>query len=62
MPKERAPYYLKAPIRGKVTARKCDHCGHHEMGIETDQGGLIALKPGMVVEILGGREILEIRK
>jgi hypothetical protein len=41
------------PIIGVVTARKCEHCGHHEIGITAAEGRYIALKPGMVVEIKG---------
>ncbi len=33
-------------ISGKVKARKCRHCGHHEIGIATKDGRFIALKPG----------------
>jgi hypothetical protein len=36
---------------GMVTARKCECCGHHEIGITTDDGEYLALKPGMIVEI-----------
>lgn len=39
--------------RGVVIARKCDHCGHHEIGIETSAGDYVPLKPGMKVQILG---------
>jgi hypothetical protein len=38
-------------IAGIVTARKCDCCGHHEIGITTTGGQYIPLKPGMAVEI-----------
>ena len=33
-------------ITGKVKARKCRLCGHHEIGIVTKKGNFIALKPG----------------
>jgi D-arabinose 1-dehydrogenase-like Zn-dependent alcohol dehydrogenase len=33
-------------ISGKVKARKCRHCGHHEIGIVTKAGKFIALKQG----------------
>ncbi len=36
---------------GRITSRKCRHCGHHEMGVEKDNGEYIALKPGMNVKI-----------
>ena len=39
-------------IQGVVSARKCDCCGHHEMGIVRESGEYVALKPGMVVEII----------
>jgi hypothetical protein len=26
-------------IKGIVTAKKCGLCGHHEIGISTDEGG-----------------------
>jgi len=38
-----------AAQQGVVTARKCDCCGHHEMGITCDSGRYLALKPGMRV-------------
>ena len=40
---------------GIVTARKCDLCDHNEIGITTDQGNFIPLKPGMVVNIIQSR-------
>jgi len=33
-------------VKGIVKARKCRHCGHHEIGIVTKDGKFIALKPG----------------
>jgi len=39
------------PIQGTVIAKKCGCCGHHEIGIETDAGEYVTLKPGMTVEI-----------
>ena len=42
---------VKAPIKGKVTARKCDSCGHHEIGIASEAGVYIPLEPGMEVQI-----------
>jgi hypothetical protein len=41
------------PIKGVITARTCEHCGHHEIGIITDEGQFVSLRPGMVVEIKG---------
>ena len=40
------------PIIGIVTARKCKHCGHHDIGITTDEGRFLSLKPGMKVQIV----------
>ena len=37
------------PIEGIVTARPCDCCGHHEIGIVTHTGDYVALRPGMQV-------------
>ena len=42
------------PIEGIVTARKCDCCGHHEIGVTTQTGENLPLKPGMKVIIAGG--------
>jgi len=41
----------KESIEGVVTARKCDCCGHHEIGITTQTGEYISLKPGMKIQI-----------
>jgi len=41
----------KECIKGTITARKCDCCGHHEIGITTQSGEYISLKPGMKVQI-----------
>ncbi|MFC1857316.1 DUF6946 family protein [Thermodesulfobacteriota bacterium] len=43
------------PLSGKVKARKCPRCGHHEIGIVDSYGRFSALKPGMEVEARGGR-------
>jgi hypothetical protein len=32
-------------------AKKCECCGHHEIGIETDAGEYVPLKPSIKVEI-----------
>jgi len=45
----------EASVKGVVTARKCKQCGHHEIGITTDGGHFLSLKPGMKVQIVGGR-------
>ncbi|MCP3953696.1 MAG: hypothetical protein GY697_15980 [Desulfobacterales bacterium] len=39
-------------IQGIVSARKCDCCGHHEIGIVRESGEYVPLKPGMVVAII----------
>jgi len=41
-----------SPIKGIIKAQKCKTCGHHEMGIVTDGGHYIPLKPGMKVKIV----------
>ena len=38
--------------KGIVTARECECCGHHEIGITTEAGDYIQLKTGMVIEIV----------
>ncbi|MGD2150353.1 MAG: hypothetical protein PVJ45_05830 [Desulfobacterales bacterium] len=42
----------KNSIQGIVTARKCECCGHHEMGITSPTGKYIPFKPGMKVKII----------
>lgn len=39
-------------IRGTVAARKCNHCGHHEIGLITKGGRYVPLNPGMEVEVI----------
>ena len=39
-------------IRGVVTVRKCASCAHHEIGIVTEDGLYLPLKPGMKVEVI----------
>ncbi len=43
----------KKAITGIVTARKCECCDHHEIGVMTRTGEYLSLKPGMKVEIIG---------
>lgn len=38
-------------ITGTVTARTCECCGHHEIGIVTDAGEYIKLELGAKVTI-----------
>jgi len=44
----------KEPVEGIVTPRKCDACGHHEIGIIARNGTYIPLKPGMKIRIMEG--------
>ncbi len=39
-------------IRGIVAARKCKHCGHHEIGLITKEGRYVPLNPGMELEVI----------
>ena len=39
-------------IEGVVTARPCDCCGHHEIGIVIGSGEYFPLRPGMRVRII----------
>jgi retron-type reverse transcriptase len=41
-----------SPIKGVVISKKCSSCGHHEVGIITEAGRFLALKPGMKIAIL----------
>lgn len=34
-------------VEGVITARTCNCCGHHEIGIVTPEGDYVPLKPGM---------------
>jgi hypothetical protein len=38
-------------VRGTVASRKCECCGHHEIGITTVAGDFLPLKTGMKVEV-----------
>ena len=40
------------PIKGRVTAKTCECCGHHEIGITVKDGKFFALKPGMMVKVI----------
>ncbi len=42
---------VEQPVSGQITARKCQYCGHHEVGVETGNGQYFPLKPGMDVKI-----------
>ena len=41
----------KSMIQGVVRARKCRHCGHHEIGIVTKSGEYLPLKTGMKIMV-----------
>ena len=41
----------KESTEGIVTARTCDCCGHHEIGMVTQDGTYIRLRPGMKITI-----------
>ena len=41
----------KESMEGIVTARTCDCCGHHEIGMMTQDGEYIRLRPGMKIMI-----------
>jgi hypothetical protein len=52
--KEKNPKILqdkKFPVKGVVTSKKCEHCGHYEIVIITEKGHHLSLKPGMKVEL-----------
>jgi hypothetical protein len=38
-------------IIGTVTARQCESCGHHEIGITSEAGEYVQIKPGMQIQI-----------
>ena len=40
---------------GKIIAKKCEHCDHHEIGLlvmNTDKVEYIPLKPGMQIKLV----------
>ena len=41
----------KELIEGVVTARICECCGHHEIGMMTQDGKYLRLKSGMKITI-----------
>ncbi len=43
------------PLNGQISMRKCQYCGHHEVGVETGNGKYFPLKPGMDVKINSGQ-------
>jgi dihydrodipicolinate reductase len=42
----------KESMEGIVTARTCNCCGHHEIGMMTQDGEYVRLKPGMKISII----------
>ena len=42
----------RSPIKGVVISKKCSSCGHHEIGIITEAGKFVALRPGMKIAVL----------
>jgi exosome complex RNA-binding protein Rrp4 len=40
-------------VKGVVTARICNYCRHHEIGIKTRKG-YYPLRPGMKIEVIEG--------
>jgi hypothetical protein len=46
----------RSPIKGVVISRKCSSCEHHEIGIITEAGKFLALKPGMKIAVLQGEK------
>jgi dihydrodipicolinate reductase len=41
----------KESMEGIVTVRTCDCCGHHEIGMMTQDGKYVRLKPGMKITV-----------
>ncbi len=39
------------PSAGTVTARKCECCGHHEIGVVDESGEYRSLRPGIKITI-----------
>jgi hypothetical protein len=42
----------KESIEGIITAQTCDCCGHHEIGMMTQNGDYVQLKPGMKITMI----------
>jgi hypothetical protein len=40
-------------ITGMITSRNCPTCGHHEIGLTTEEGDFYALRPGTWVQVIG---------
>jgi hypothetical protein len=43
----------KPQITGIITARDCPSCGHHEIGVITEDGTFFPLRPGTWIQVLG---------
>ena len=39
-------------LKGVIISRECPHCGHHEIGLKTEEGQFHPLKPGMSIEVI----------
>ncbi len=39
-----------------VTARKCEHCNHHEVGIMDTDGNYTQLKLGTIIKVVDKKE------
>ncbi len=50
--KKKSNLKLEKSIKGVVTARQCEFCGHHEMGILTGKGQYLPLRSGMKVKVI----------
>lgn len=44
--------YERLELSGVVTSRKCPVCGHHEVGLTTQNGDFYPLRPGVRVQIV----------
>jgi hypothetical protein len=47
------PAHREEKLIGLVTSRKCPSCGHHEVGITSEDGTFHTLRPGALVQVLG---------
>ncbi len=47
------------PISGTVTARNCPTCGHHEIGLVSENGAFRSLKPGTRVLVMDDDEPIQ---
>ena len=40
---------MNIAVKGVIEAKNCKCCGHHEIGIKTDEGKFVTLKPGTII-------------